>query len=136
MEADDFWSLSQALTGIIAADRRLAPALLEGIATGRAELVERLLQDWAAKPAGADPHEWIAANFWSDADTKRVCQDIILSWLFGQVFKDGAPQPAPAASQELLAALWFSGAFWGLAKAHPPGIPGGYFGHWSYPSEA
>ena len=94
-----------------------------------------MLEAWADQPVDTDPHEWIAANLWSIAESKSICQDIVLSWLFGQVFRDGAAQPAPAASQDVLAALWFSGSFWGLANAHAPGIPGGYFGHWSYPSE-
>lgn len=133
-----FWSLSLALTGNAPADRRLSGGVLAGIATGRMEQVKGLLRAWAARPVEVDPLEWIAANLWSAPQAKRICQDIILSWSFGQVFRDGAAQAALGAgstSEEEMIALWFSGSFWALAKAHAPGIPGGYFGHWSYPGE-
>lgn len=133
---DNFWSLSQALTGAAPADRRLAETVLGGISSGRQDLVRRILTAWAERPVDADPQKWIAANLWSSPEAKRICQDITLSWFFGQIFRDGAPQATPAASQEALASLWFSGSFWTLAKAHAPGISGGYFGHWSYPGEA
>jgi hypothetical protein len=139
MEADlcdDFWSLSLALTGNAPADRRLAAVVMAGVARGREDQLEAVLAAWAERPADADPQQWIFANQWSSPEARRISQDIILSWVFGQVFKDGTAQATPAASQEELAALWFSGSFWTLAKAHAPGIPGGYFGHWSYPSEA
>lgn len=131
-----FWTLSQALTGNVALNAQLAEAVLVGISRDRPQQVEQLLQAWAAKPADADPQVWIAEHLWADAAMRRVCQDAILSWSFGQTFREGKAHATPEVDPDTLAALWFSGSFWVLAKAHAPGLPGGYFGHWSYPGEA
>ena len=134
--SEDFWSLSLALTGNAPADRRLVEVVMDGVSNGREEKMRSNLKAWAERSPDAEPQQWIAANLWSSPEARRICQDIVLSWSFGQCFKDGTAQAAPGTKQEEMAALWFSGSFWTLAKAHAPGIPGGYFGHWAYPSEA
>ena len=30
---------------------------------------------------------------------------------------------------------YFAGLFWRVIEAHPPGLSGGYFGHWTYPPD-
>jgi hypothetical protein len=117
-------------------DERLCETVLMGISEGRKALVEQVLRTWAEAPADADPQQWIKQRLWSDPASQQVCQDIVLSWCFGQCFRDGKPQASADVGPDTLTALWFSGSFWRLAKAHPPGLPGGYFGHWSYPGEA
>lgn len=130
-----FWSLSLALTGNASLDSNVAEALLAGISYERETQINMLLATWANKPVETDPQRWIADSLWSDVELKRLCQDIILSWMFGQCFRDGKAQSTPTVAGDDQAKLWFSGSFWGLAKAHVPGLPGGYFGHWSYPGE-
>ena len=131
-----FFSLSQSLTGNLCLDVRLAEAVYAGVTEGRQQAVESVLSTWAEAPVGADLQRWIAQTLWPNQPAKRICQDIILSWTFGGLYRDGKAHVSPNVDPDTQAALWFAGDFWRLAKAHAPGIPGGYFGHWSYLGEA
>lgn len=132
----DFFTLSQVLTGDGQLNAGFAEAVLAGVAEGRKAQVDQLLRLWSAAPSAIDPEHWIAQYIWSDPALRSLCQDIILSWNFGGLFRDGQAQPVTEVDDSTRAALWFAGSFWRLAKTHPPGLPGGYFGHWSYPGEA
>lgn len=136
LQYSTFWALSQALMGDPQLDERLCEAVMTGLSEGREPSIEKVLIRWAEAPVGVDPTLWIAQRLWSDSDLRRVCQDIILTWSFGQFFRDGKAQLSSRIEADMRATMWFSGSFWRLAKAHPPGLSGGYFGHWSYPGEA
>lgn len=47
-----------------------------------------------------------------------------------EVERGTAPRP-----QIPLAEDYFEGLVWRVIQAHPPGLTGGYFGHWYYPPE-
>jgi hypothetical protein len=45
----------------------------------------------------------------------------------------GAPGPVGAKDQDYLSpATYFGALLWTAIGAHPPGLSGGYFGHWRY----
>lgn len=132
----DFFTLSQVLTGDRQLEAEFAEAVLIGVTEGRKVQVDQLLRLWSEAPPETDQESWVAQHIWSDPVLRTLCQDIILSWHFGGLFRDGQARSATAVDDSTRTALWFAGSFWRLAKAHPPGLPGGYFGHWSYPGEA
>jgi hypothetical protein len=66
-------------------------------------------------------------------DLRAAAHDLVLSWMFGSRYEDGGPKRS---DPTVAAARNFRGLFWHLVGAYPPGLTGGYFGHWSYPSEA
>jgi len=93
---------------------------------------QRALLLWRCRPPG-EADAWFVAAIWPDRDLKQFCQDLILTLLFGLPFENGGPAPTGSLGER--AGRHFRGRFWGLAGGHPPGIPGGYYGHWAYPSE-
>jgi hypothetical protein len=71
----------------------------------------------------------IVAN---DSLRPTVCQ-VILLWYTSTVQDNLGMQP-PAAPVMRFGTQeeYFSGLAWTIIGAHPPGLSGGYFGHWRY----
>lgn len=66
------------------------------------------------------------ALFAADAGPSRAVARDLLAYLY-----TGALQDMP----EVVAEDYFESLIWRAALAHPPGLSGGYFGHWRYPPE-
>jgi hypothetical protein len=94
-------------------------------------LWQRALPVW--KKRGSDVNAWLVEQIWPDPELKRLCQDLALTLLFGLPYENGLPLQLGDEAQR--AGRNFRGRFWNLVGGHPLGLPGGYYGHWTYPAE-
>jgi hypothetical protein len=127
---DLFFALSIALTGFPDLHRPMAAGLLARlqVAPEAAEL-PRLLSTYQgilAQPG--DQHAGLIRTGIMDDDALRgVARMVVALWYTGELL---SKQPSPLAEDH-----HFQAVVWRAARAHPPGLSGGYFGHWTYPPD-
>jgi hypothetical protein len=131
--ADDvlerFVRLSQALTGVAPLDTSRAAAHLETLRTiNIAAALPRLLDVWAEIEGAADPEMELETRVLGDDVLRPAAQGVLLLWYTGGTF-DPSGKTLSFASAD----AYFSALVWDVIGAHPPGLSGGYFGHWRYP---
>ena len=130
----DFLALSRILTGVDNLDADLGRQYLDRLNSSPFNLfldqILKRFRELKHKPDVADEvKKQIVAI---DSLRPTVCQ-IVLLWYTSTV-QDNLGMEPPAApvmrfgSQE----EYFSGLVWTIIGAHPPGLSGGYFGHWRY----
>ena len=130
----DFLALSRILTGVDNLDADLGRQYLDRLNSSPFNLfldqILKRFRELKHKPDVADEvKKQIVAI---DSLRPTVCQ-IVLLWYTSTV-QDNLGMEPPAApvmrfgSQE----EYFSGLLWTIIGAHPPGLSGGYFGHWRY----
>jgi Membrane bound FAD containing D-sorbitol dehydrogenase len=131
---DDFLALSRILTGVDDLNADLGRQYLDRLNSGPfSPLVSQTLERFCElkdKPDVVDQvKKQIVAN---DSLRPTVCQ-IILLWYTSTVQDNLGMQP-PAAPVMRFGTQeeYFSGLAWTIIGAHPPGLSGGYFGHWRY----
>ena len=128
--SSDFVRISERLLGE-AVDHMLA-----------AEYLERFLHtpqsaDWmrfvdifkTIEAATGDIDKAIADQIMTDDALRNVVGTIISFWYFAQAPGDHTIEEVGPPAQ------YFRGQFWDIVHAHPPGLSGGYFGHWTYPPD-
>lgn len=130
---DEFMRLSAVLTGEVALDCTLAQGYLDRIhVTPEASQFQRLLDTFLKiekdDPSGSRREKLIRERIMSDDALRALVKMIVLLWYTGELVTTGQPSSiAPEAH--------FSGLLWRIVHAHPPGLSGGYFGHWTYPPD-
>jgi hypothetical protein len=130
---DDFIALSSALTGERALARNLAESYLQrvlAIEPHGQHLVELLKIFTDIQSGGGNLNEQIEKKIMQDAKVSPLARQIIFLWYTsalpsddGKVWAFGSPEQ------------YFSALMWNTVRAHPPGLSGGYFGHWKYPPD-
>jgi hypothetical protein len=85
------------------------------------------LQACESALATADPMQSIKAAMAADPAIDASAKELVHLWFVG------APGPVAGKDQVYLAPETYFGALlWPVIGAHPPGLSGGYFGHWRY----
>jgi hypothetical protein len=137
LQSDDFLTLSRILTGVDNLDVELSRQYLDRLNSSPAnpplrEILDRF-QGFKDAPDVADQvKEKIVAD---DSLRPTVCQ-IILLWYTSTVLDNlGLQPPAAPVMRFGTQEEYFSGLAWSIIGAHPPGLSGGYFGHWRYRPE-
>lgn len=131
---DDFLALSRILTGVDNLDAELGRQYLDRLNSSPfnpllSQILKRF-QGFRDEPDAVEQvKKQIVAN---DSLRPTVCQ-IILLWYTSTVHDNLGMNPSASpvmrfGTQE----EYFSGLAWTIIGAHPPGLSGGYFGHWRY----
>jgi hypothetical protein len=63
----------------------------------------------------------------ADTSLRELAKTIIVLWYTGDLLN--------TRETDMPAEHYFSGQIWSVARAHPPALSGGYFGHWTYPPD-
>ncbi|MET0395835.1 MAG: hypothetical protein ABW277_03350 [Longimicrobiaceae bacterium] len=132
---DLFVSFSQVMTGDSDLDRKLAMVYLariegEPAGVGLPALLH-LFQDIVA--GGGDVETQVRQRILEDPEHWPLARQILLLWYTSALRSTGGGGKAvwiPGTEEEYFGAL-----IWPAIRAHPPGLSGGYFGHWTYPPE-
>jgi hypothetical protein len=131
---DDFLALSRILTGFDNLDADLGRQYLDRLNSSPfnpllSEILKRF-QGLRDKPdVVGEVKKQILAD---DSVRPTVCQ-IILLWYTSTVQDNlGMNPPASPVMRFGTQEEYFSGLAWTIIGAHPPGLSGGYFGHWRY----
>jgi hypothetical protein len=132
---DDFMALSRVLTGVEDLDVNLGRQYLDRLASSPFQpQLDEILERFRGLEKGEKHVEQVKAKI-VEVDLLRptVCQ-IILLWYTSTVQDNlGMDPPAPSLSFRYgTPEEYFSGLAWKIIGAHPPGLSGGYFGHWRY----
>jgi hypothetical protein len=132
---DDFMALSRVLTGVEDLDVTLGRQYLDRLVSSPLQLqLSAMLERFREFKKDEKLVEQVKAKI-VEVDSLRpiVCQ-IILLWYTSTVQDNlGIDPPAPSLSFRYgTPEEYFSGLVWKIIGAHPPGLSGGYFGHWRY----
>jgi hypothetical protein len=130
---EEFLALSQVLTGVAPLDAVLGARYLDRLMSSPWSAPVRQILD---RCRGLTPGAGLAAQVQQkiiDDDSLRpaVCQ-IVLLWYTSALRDNSDPVIALRYGDPY---EYFSGLAWRIIGAHPPGLSGGYFGHWHYRPE-
>jgi len=128
-------ALSRVLTGVEDLDVDLGRRYLDRLASSPLQpQLDEILDRFRELERSGNLVEQVKAKV-VERDLLRptVCQ-IILLWYTSTVQDNlGTDPPAPSSSFRYgTPEEYFSGLAWKIIGAHPPGLSGGYFGHWRY----
>jgi hypothetical protein len=129
MNSAQFHQLSLGLLGEPSLDAGRAEGLLQRFlpAADREDL-DRLTVVADGLPLDPEEREKaIRSKIMADPDLRALAKTIIVLWYTGDLL--GATASPPTEDQ------YFAALMWPVARAHPPGLSGGYFGHWAYPPD-
>ena len=132
---EDFIDLSRILVGINDLKAELGRKYLDRLMSSpfRPQLEEILSRFHPLKQAaGANVVEEVKSKILTEDALRPAISQIILLWLTSAMWESsGTLINLRYGNQE----EYFSGLAWSLIGAHPPGLSGGYFGHWRYRPE-
>jgi Membrane bound FAD containing D-sorbitol dehydrogenase len=125
-----FFRLSRTITGFPELDESLVPGLLDRLRkTPESVQLERLLSTYTTlEESGEDVLAGLKKATHDDEQLRALTAMIVIAWYTGDL---GTGIRSPPTERE-----YFSGVLWKIVHAHPPGLSGGYFGHWTYPPDA
>jgi hypothetical protein len=132
MDEQTFFDLSVALTGETDLDRALVGDHLGRLARlqppANLAPLAPVWSDIVAQPED-ERTQLITSRIMDDPQLAPLAKQIILLWYVGDPVPDN-----PAGGRT--SAQYFGGILWRIARAHPPALSGGYFGHWTYRPDA
>lgn len=130
---ETFRQLSQTLTGEAELEAGRVSGLMDRLRRDPDGVhLDRLLQIYEEiLSTGKDLEAEIKSRVLGDATLQRLAISIVLLWYTGDVY----PHSTPAAPNPATEEQYFSALLWKIISAHPPGLSGGYFGHWTYPPD-
>jgi hypothetical protein len=131
-DLNTFIGVSRILTGVDALDERVAALHWQRLqppapaAAAIAALLTRVAALKAAAADAADLERRIQSDVLGDDTLRDAALTLIVLWYTAELRGSNDPGSPDA---------WFEGLFWRAARAHPPALSGGYFGHWAYPPD-
>jgi hypothetical protein len=130
---DDFMALSRILTGAQALDAGVGAQYLERLNSSPFQpALATILHRFRNIPPGPRTADQVKKRIVSDDELRpTVCQIILLWYTSAMRDSESASLALRYGTQE----AYFSGLVWTIIGAHPPGLSGGYFGHWRYAPE-
>jgi Membrane bound FAD containing D-sorbitol dehydrogenase len=124
---DQFMKLSEILTGC-ELDAEQGRVLLERLSsTPLVPSIAVVLQRFERLPKRSATE--VERKMLADADLRPTLCQIVLVW-YTSALRDTASDPLVLRYGTEQA--YFGGLVWRILGAHPPGLSGGYFGHWRY----
>lgn len=131
---DDFLALSRILTGVDNLDADLGRQYLDRLNSSPFNpLLSQILKQFHKLKGEPDIVGQVKKQIVADDSLRPTVCQIILLWYTSTVQDNLGMQP-PAAPVMRFGTQeeYFSGLAWTIIGAHPPGLSGGYFGHWRY----
>lgn len=123
-----FVALSVALTGDPELPAVLATAYLKRLDRAHPGDVDKLLVAYeAGLAAGEHELQAIQDRVVDDAARWSTAREVVSIWLTSRL-----PGVDLAGPEVVPPEQYFQGRLWVTIQAHPPGLSGGYFGHWRY----
>ena len=125
-----FMSLSSAVTGVSELDQGLGVTYLARLRASYEPATTSCLAEFLTIAGQSTPENAARQLLDDDAFRPILCQ-IALLW-FTSTLQDPKAQTSPPPLVYGDQEEYFSGLAWEIIGAHPPGLSGGYFGHWRY----
>jgi hypothetical protein len=135
---DDFMALSRVLTGVNELDDDLGRQYLNRLSSGTFQpALRKALDQFRKLRKGATLAQQVKDKIVAADDLRGIACQIVLLW-YTSLVQDNLDLQNPPASPSFSYGTqrqYFSGLAWRVIGAHPPGLSGGYFGHWRYRPE-
>lgn len=127
---EDFLALSQILTGVERLNAELGRQYLERLNSSPSQpTMRQILEKFREISKDARLVDEVKQQIVGKDEFRQIVCQIILLWYTSAMWDNLAiPINLRYGSQE----EYFSGLAWQIMGAHPPGLSGGYFGHWRY----
>ncbi len=130
---EQFLALSRILTGVENLDAELGRQYLDRLRSTPFEpILRQILESFAKFRVDSGIADRVKAEIVSDDKLRPTVCQIILLWYTSTLWDKGV---TPIALRYGTQEEYFSGLAWMIIGAHPPGLSGGYFGHWRYRPE-
>jgi hypothetical protein len=131
---DDFLALSRILTGVDNLDVDLGRQYLDRLNSSPFNpLLSQILKRFQGLRDEPDVVEQVKKQIVADDFLRPTVCQIILLWYTSSVQDNlGMDPPVAPVMRFGTQEEYFSGLAWTIIGAHPPGLSGGYFGHWRY----
>jgi hypothetical protein len=134
---EDFLALSRILTGVEKLDAEIGSQYLDRLNSSPLNpTVRQILKLFGGFKNEPDVVDRVKKQIVGEASLRPTVCQIILLW-YTSTLQDnlGVQPPAPPTFRLGTQEEYFSGLAWTIIGAHPPGLSGGYFGHWRYRPE-
>jgi hypothetical protein len=135
---DDFMDLSRVLTGVANLDAKLGRQYVDRLNSGPLQpQLREVLDKFHGLKKGDTLFQQVKEKIVATDDLRGIVCQIILLW-YTSLVQDNLDLKNPPASASFSYGTqeeYFSGLVWQIIGAHPPGLSGGYFGHWRYRPE-
>jgi len=126
-EADDFFALSQLLTGEHSLDRQVSEAYLGRLRAAFPDALSALLASFRAVLGATDPGDALMTEIAPHPDQAEAARQTVIVWYTSQFTKpDKSSDPPGDASQYRSALLWK------VIRAHVPAVSPAPYGHWEF----
>ena len=135
---DDFMALSRILTGVEELDEKLGRQYLDRLNGGAFQpKLQEVLNQFHKLRKGDTLLKQVKEKIVAVDDLRAIACQIILLWYTSQTQDNLDLQHPPSSASFSYGTQdeYFSGLAWRIIGAHPPGLSGGYFGHWRYRPE-
>jgi hypothetical protein len=131
---DDFLALSRILTGVDNLDVDLGRQYLDRLNSSPFNpLLSQILKRFQGLRDEPDVVAQVKKQIVADDFLRPTVCQIILLWYTSSVQDNlGMDPPVAPVMRFGTQEEYFSGLAWTIIGAHPPGLSGGYFGHWRY----
>jgi hypothetical protein len=135
---DEFMALSRVLTGVENLDVKLGREYLDRLNGGPLQpQLRAVLDKFHGLKKGDTLFQQVKDKIVAAEDLRGVVCQIILLW-YTSLVQDNLDLKNPPTSPSFSYGTqeeYFGALVWRIIGAHPPGLSGGYFGHWRYPPE-
>src|SRR5260370_5039728 len=131
---DDFISISRILTGVDNLSSELGCQYLDRMNSSPFNpFLSQILKRFQGLRDKPDVVEQVKKQIVADDSLRPTVCQIILLWYTSTVQDNlGTNPPVAPVMRFGTQEEYFSGLAWTIIGAHPPGLSGGYFGHWRY----
>jgi len=130
---EDFLALSRILTGFASLDAGLGGQYVDRLMSSPWSVpVRQILHQFRGLTPGAGLPAQVQQEIVDDDSLRPAVCQIVLLWYTSALRDNLGPTIALRYGNEQ---EYFSGLAWRIIGAHPPGLSGGYFGHWHYRPE-
>jgi hypothetical protein len=130
----DFLELSRILTGVDNLDVELGRKYLDRLNSSPSNpFLLQILDRFQGFKDTVNVMNQVKEKIVADDSLRTTVCQIILLWYTSTVQDNlGLQPPAAPVMRFGTQEEYFSGLAWSIIGAHPPGLSGGYFGHWRY----
>ncbi len=126
-QADDFFALSQLLTGEESLNRDVSTAYLGRIGSAFPVALPLLLATFRGLAGKPDPGDALLSDLAQHPDQAELARQVVTVWYTSQFTKPDKSTDPPGDLNQYRSAL-----LWKVIRAHPPAVSAGPYGYWEF----
>src|SRR6266487_2313400 len=124
---DDFFALSQVVTGEESLDRDVSDAYFKRIRSAYPDVLPALLTTFRDLAGTPDLGDALMTGLEQHQDQAEVARQVVSVWFTSQFTKPDKSTDPPGDVNQYRSAL-----LWEVIRAHPPAVSAGPYGYWEF----